>query len=350
MQQFSSTFTENIPSILNEKGISLILSTYQAGKIVIISSDGEKVYQLVRDFNRPMGIAVYKDMLALAGALNVTLFRTDRELARTYPKKPDVYDAFFYPIAINKTDYIDIHDIAFTKDGLVGVNTSFSCLVKLDGQYSFNPIWKPHFIDKLLPNDFCHLNGMAIDENREIAYVTAFGETTHKEAWRDNKMTGGILIDVRTNKIVLKNLSMPHAPRLYRGTLYMLLSGTEELIKVDVKAGTYQVVAKIDGFIRGLSFKDDLAFVGVSKLRKSHTFGDLEIANKDIKSGVVIVDLTSSEIIGDIMYGNSIEEIYDVHILENTKRANIISYQQSLEQRALITPFGSSWISDELQI
>ncbi len=124
LQKFSSVFSDDIPDILKQKNISLILSTYQAGKVVIISSDGDRVYQLVRDFSRPMGIAIYKDMLALAGALNVLLFRTDKELAKTYPKKPDVYDAFFYPIAINRTDYIDIHDIAFTKEGLVGVNTS----------------------------------------------------------------------------------------------------------------------------------------------------------------------------------------------------------------------------------
>lgn len=348
MQKFSSTFSEKLPIILQEKKISLILSTYQAGKIVIISSDGEKVYQLVREFSRPMGIAIYKDMLALAGALNVTLFRTDKELARTYPKKPNVYDAFYYPTAINKTDYIDIHDIAFTKDGLVGVNTSFSCLVKLDGQYSFNPIWKPFFIEKLVPKDLCHLNGMAIDENREIGYVTAFGETTSKEGWRNNKMKGGILMDVRTNKVILNNLPMPHSPRIYNGELYMLLSGTEELVKVNIEEGSYEVISKINGFIRGLSFKDDLAFIGISKLRNTHTFGDLDISKKEIKAGLIIVDITTGEIIGDIKYGDSIEEIYDVHMLEGVKRANILNYPQSLEQRALITPFGSSWLTDEI--
>lgn len=332
--------------ILNELNISLILSTYQAGKVIILSSDGKNMHQLLRDFERPMGIAIKGDLMALAGAMGVTVFRTDEYLAKSYPNKPNTYDAFYYPTAIFKTDYVDIHDIAFTTRGLVGVNTSFSCLAELNGQYSFNPIWKPYFIQKFVPEDLCHLNGMAVDENDDICYVTGFGNTSDREGWRKNKMTSGILMDVKSNTIIFDNLPMPHSPRIYKNNLYLLLSGSEELIKVDLEKKMHTTIAKIDGFIRGLSFKDNYAFIGVSKLRNTHTFGDLDIVKKEIRAGVVIVDINTGTIVGDIKYNSSVEEIYDVHILDSFKRVNILNYQQSLKHRALITPLGCRWVEN----
>lgn len=349
MRPFHCNYTGRALELLDKLDVSLILSTYQAGKVIILSSDGKNMHQLVRDFARPMGIALKGEMMALAGALGVTVFRTDPHLAKTYPEKPDTYDAFYFPTTQFRTDYVDIHDIAFTKQGLVGVNTSFSCLSRLDGQYSFQPVWKPSFIQEYVPQDLCHLNGMAVDGNEMIRYVTAFGETASKEGWRENKLTSGVLIDVQTGEIVLNKLPMPHSPRIYKGELYLLLSAIEELVQVDLERQSYRVVAHIDGFIRGLSFKDHYAFIGVSKLRKSHTFSDLEIADKEIKAGVVIIDLDTGETVGEVKYENSVDELYDVHILDGVKRPNIINYQQSLRHRALITPFGCGWVENMIE-
>lgn len=346
MRPFDCTYSGQALNILNRLNISLILSTYQAGKVIILSSDGNNMHQLVRDFARPMGIALKNQMMALAGALGVTVFRTDPHLAKTYPEKPDTYDAFYFPTAMFRTDYVDIHDIAFTNRGLVGVNTSFSCLSMLDGQYSFNPIWKPSFIDEFIPQDLCHLNGMAVDEEANIRYVTAFGETASREGWRENKLTSGVLIDVQTNETVLDKLPMPHSPRIYKGEIYLLLSAAESLIKVDLNNQSYRVIAEVDGFIRGLSFKDEFAFIGVSKLRRSHTFADLAIADKEIKAGVVIVNIHTGETVGEIKYETSVDELYDVHILDGFRRVNLLNYQQSLNHRALITPFGCQWVEN----
>lgn len=346
MRPFQCSYSGKALELINKLNISLMLSTYQAGKAIILSSDGTNMHQLVRDFQRPMGIAAKGNMLALAGALGVTVFRTDPNLAKTYPEKPDTYDAFYFPTTMFRTDYVDIHDIAFTKDGLVGVNTSFSCLSKLDGEYSFNPIWKPEFINEYVPKDLCHLNGMAVDEDANIRYVTAFGKTASKEGWRENKLTSGILIDVISGKVLLDDLPMPHSPRIYNGEVYLLLSAAEKLVKADLKNNTYQEIAKVDGFIRGLSFIENYAFIGVSKLRKTHTFSDLDIVDKEIKAGVVIVDINTGKTVGEIKYDTSVEELYDVHILNGFKRVNILNFQQSLRHRALITPIGCCWIEN----
>ncbi len=342
--QFKASFSPEIPRLLEELDISLILSTYQAGKVIVLSTDGQRVTQLLRDFDRPMGIALKGDMLALALRLNVAIFRNDETLAKTYPKKPDTYDSLYFPIALNKTDFIDTHDLFFTNQGLVAVNTAYSCLVKIDGAFSFQPVWKPEFITELEAGDRCHLNGMAVDESGEIRYVTAFGQTDNAEGWRTNKLQGGVVIDVQTNQVIAKGLGMPHSPRLYRGKLYLLSSATEELLQVDIDTGDVHSIAKLDGFIRGLSFKGDYAFIGTSKLRKSHTFGDLPIANKKINAGVYVVNLNTQEKAGEILYEDDLQEIYDVHVLDGKRRPNILNLPMAEQYRAMLTPQGAQWV------
>jgi uncharacterized protein (TIGR03032 family) len=340
-------FSNGLPALLNELNISLILSTYQAGKVIILSSDGEQITQLYRSFDRPMGIAINGDMLALALRMNVTLFRNQRELARTYPKKPDCYDSLYFPLAINKTDFIDTHDMFFTQQGLIAVNTAFSCLVKIDGTFSFQPVWRPPFIKDYTAADYCHLNGMAIDEHGEIAYVTAFGQTTAPEGWRANKLQGGFVMDTRTNEIVTSGLGMPHSPRLYQGNLYVLSSANEELLRIDPATGQAELIAKVEGFIRGLSFVAQYAFIGISKLRKSHTFGDLQIANRKIQAGVVVINIETGEKAGEILYGDELSEIYDVQVLAGMRRPNILNLPMSEQYRAMITPEGARWVMEQ---
>lgn len=259
-------------------------------------------------------------------------------------KKPDTYDSLYFPIALNKTDFIDTHDLFFTNQGLVAVNTAYSCLVKIDGTFSFQPVWKPEFITELEAGDRCHLNGMAVDEAGDVRYVTAFGQTDKAEGWRTNKLQGGVVIDVQTNEIVIDGLGMPHSPRLYRDRLYVLCSATEELLEIDVESKTKRSIAKIDGFIRGLSFKGGYAFIGTSKLRKSHTFGDLPIANKKINAGVYVVNLKTGEKAGEILYEDDLQEIYDVHVLDGKRRPNILNLPMAEQYRAMLTPQGAQWV------
>jgi uncharacterized protein (TIGR03032 family) len=344
---YRASFNNGLARLLRQLNISLLLTTYQAGKVILISSDGEMLTQILRNFDRPMGVALQGEMLAIALRMNVAIFRNDKALAEDYPKKPNTYDSLYFPIALNKTDFIDTHDLAFSRYGLVAVNTAFSCLVKIDAGFSFQPIWRPAFISELDSGDRCHLNGMAVDEKGGIRYVTAFGATDRAEGWRTNKLQGGVLIDVNSNRIVTEGLGMPHSPRLYRGRLYLLSSAQESLLEVNTDNGEISKLATMNGFIRGLSFKQDYAFIGVSKLRKSHTFGDLAMANRPIKAGVVVINLKTRQQVGEIVYGDELEEIYDVQVLDGKRRPNILNLPMSDRYRALLTPQGAQWVVTE---
>ena len=124
---------------------------------------------------------------------------------------------------------LDVHDVGLLKDGrIVFVNTLFNCLATTSDRHSFTPLWKPPFISKITKEDRCHLNGLAMEDGMP-RYITAVSKSDTIDGWRDRRADGGIVVDVQSGEIVITGLSMPHSPRLYRGRLWVLNSGTGEL-------------------------------------------------------------------------------------------------------------------------
>ena len=182
-------------------------------------------------------------------------------------------------------------------------------------------------------------------------YVSALGKGDSRQAWRENIIEGGIIIHIPSNEIIVDELAMPHSPRIYDGKLYLLLSAKEQLICVDRATGTYEVVAEIPGFVRGMAKYDDFLFIGTSKLRKnSSTFKHLEIAEKADKAGVTIVHLPTGTITAQLTYNASVDEIYDIQVLPNIIRPNIMNTYGELHLDAIQLPNGGFWaVSDDLK-
>ena len=205
----TSVYTTNLPAILDHFGISLAVSTYQAGKVILVRSDGGGINTHFRDFNKPMGLAVDGQRLTVGGQNTVWYYRNMPAVA---PKlePPGKHDAAYLPRQVHVTGDIDIHELAWGKDDLWIVNTRFGCLCTLDSDHSFSPRWRPHFVSGLAPEDRCHLNGLAM-VGGQPKYVTALGETDTPGGWRANKRSGGVLMDVDRNEVLLRGLSMPHS-------------------------------------------------------------------------------------------------------------------------------------------
>ena len=137
---------------------------------------------------------------------------------------------------------------------------------------------------------------------------------------------------------------MPHSPRLFGDDLFVLLSATGELIKIDINSGKYDVVVKLDGFVRGMSLHKDYLFIGLSKLRRnSSTFGKLDFAEKANHSGIMVIHLPTGSIAGKITYLSSLDEIYDVHILPDKIRPNILNTITPDYISGLMTPEATYW-------
>jgi uncharacterized protein (TIGR03032 family) len=320
-------YSRSFAAILRHHRISLLVTTYQAGKLVVIGTreGSPELWLTYLNLHSPMGVAVRpeSDSLAVAVETQVWQFGNVPSLAgRLDP--PGVHDACYLPRRSIYTGPIDAHEMAWSGSELWIVNTSFSCLCTLDGVHNFVPRWKPSFITALSAQDRCHLNGLALVDGNP-GYVTALGETDTREGWRAGKAAGGCVIDVSSGAPVVRSLSMPHSPRVRDGELFLLESGRGRLVRADRARCLVEPIAEVPGYARGLAFAGPLAFVGLSKLRSSNapraTFGNLPISERSspMSCGVSVVELASGREVARLEFHAGIDEIFDVQALRNAR-------------------------------
>jgi uncharacterized protein (TIGR03032 family) len=311
-----SVHTTNLPELLARLRISLVVSTYQAGKVIVIRNDRGALNTHFRTFTKPMGLAADGARLTIGGTNTVWYYRNMPALAAKLEPK-GTHDACYLPRRIHVTGDIDIHELAWSRTGeLWLVNTRFSSLCTLDDDHSFVPRWRPPFVTALAPEDRCHLNGLGMQDG-EPAFVTAHGATNEAAGWRPEKAGGGVLIDVRTGETVLRGLSMPHSPRLYQGRLYILESGEGTLAVVDPARHSWTALAQFPGFTRGIAFAGPLAFVGLSKVRESAVFSGIPLVERveERVCGVWVVNLSNGQTLGFVRFEEGVEEIFAVEVL-----------------------------------
>ena len=327
-------------------GGSLVVSTYHVGKVALIGWDGRQITLLLRDFEKPLGVAVQGKRLALATRYGVELFANESLLAPDFlPDQPGRYDALYMPRATYHTADLHTHDIAFCEPDLVLVNTRFSCLARLSAEHSFTPIWRPSFVTDCVPEDRCHLNGLALRDGRPRD-VTALGTTDTPGGWRANKAAGGVVIDVQSQEIVLDGLSMPHSPRWHQERLWLLNSGAGEVLTWDPATRQSSVVCRLPGYLRGLCFVGPFALVGLSKIREKHIFGGLPVQeqNAELLCGVALIDLRKRAPIGMFEFTAGCEEMYDVQFLAGVRRPMIVNLEKPAVREAMSCPESSFWL------
>lgn len=311
-----SVFTNNLPALFRELKISLAITTYQAGKLILARSQAQGMNTHFRNFNRPMGMALQPNRLAI-GCLRTIEYSHNMPDLISRLENPNEHDACFVPRKTHVTGAIDIHEMGWGENNTLWVvNTRFSALCTLDGDNSFVPQWRPHFVSGLAPEDRCHLNGLAMIHGKP-GIVTALGETNTANGWRVNKRNGGVLINVPQNKTIATGLSMPHSPRWYDNRLWMLESGHGTLVNFDPKTLEKTVVASFPGFTRGLDFAGPFAFVGLSKVRETATFSDFPLLERleERICGVYVCHIPTGQIVGFIRFEGDVEEIFAVQVL-----------------------------------
>jgi uncharacterized protein (TIGR03032 family) len=322
-------YSPNLPAILHELGISLVVSTYQAGKIVVLSARDGALAVTFHAFNRPLGLAFREDCLAVASRREVWFLGAAPSIARGI-NPAGTYDSCFLTRYAHFTGEIEAHDLAWGANELWVVNTLFSCLCTLGGNFCFVPRWRPPFISALAAEDRCHLNGLALEEGRP-RYVTALSQTDMRTGWRADKVNTGCLIDVPSGRTLASGFAMPHSPRLHDGKLWLLESGRGRLLRIDRErmnqdglnqdGGAAEVVADLPGYARGLGLCGGYAFVGLSKIRQTSMFGGVPIAEfKDqLKCGVAVVELATGDIVSLFEFKTVAEEIFEVAVLPKVR-------------------------------
>jgi uncharacterized protein (TIGR03032 family) len=342
------SITDSFAEWMARCGGVVAVSTYQAGKVGMFGWDGRQVTLVMREFDKPLGMAWEVGRRAIAGRHQVWHLADAPELAPAYlPDQPGRYDALYLPRVTHFTGDLNAHDLAFGRDGLWLANTRFSCLAQLSEEHSFTPRWQPPFVSELVPEDRCHLNGLAMRDG-EPAFVTALGISDEPGGWRANKAAGGVLIDVESGETALGGLSMPHSPRWHDGALWFLNSGAGEFCRV-APGGAVETVCALAGYTRGLAFAGDVALVGLCRVRERHIFGGLPVQERfpELRCGIALVDLRTGQELGAVDFTSGCHEIYDVLFIPGARRPMVVNVERDVSRQAFTTPAFAYWLRPE---
>lgn len=312
------TASRGFATWLQTQRCGLAFTSYQTGKLFLIGRmpDGRISFHQ-QTYMRAMGVHAQSQRIYLASLFQI--WRLENVLAPE-ERANKAFDRLFVPRNAQTTGDVDTHELSVDRAGrIVFVNTKFSCLCTTSTRFGFRPIWKPPFISKLAAEDRCHLNGLGMEDGLP-RYVTAVSRSDMITGWRERRHEGGVLIDVRNDAVVTDQLSMPHSPRLHEGQLYVLDSGRGFLCRVDPDTGKREEIAFCPGFLRGMSLHNGFAIVTVS-LPRDGTFQGLEL-NEALRKrdgepwcGVLVISLSSGDIVEFIRLEGEIRELFDVAVI-----------------------------------
>lgn len=324
---------------MDRNRLSIAFTSYQSGRLYLIGSDQKHRLSFhERLYQRAMGVVGNGQRLYMGGLYQIWRFENilaEGQLAN------GMFDKCYVPRNAQFTGALDIHELGIRPDGtVVFVNTKYNCLAVPSITHSFKAVWKPEFISKIVPEDRCHLNGLAMRDGK-ARYVTAVCKSDTVDGWRDRRHDGGIVIDIQSNEIVCEGLSMPHSPRWADGKLWVLNSGTGYLGTVDFETRSFVPHTFCPGFLRGLAIKGRYAAVGLSKPRYERFEGldlqkNLEEKDSEAWCGVQIIDLESGTVVEWLRLDGPVTELFDVAFLDNVKCPMALG-QRSPENLSLVS-------------
>ena len=324
---------------MHQRQLSVAFTSYQSGRVYMVGAEpGGKLSFHERIFQRAMGIVGNRSRIYMGGLYQVWRFENVLQPGQVANK---IFDACYVPRNAQFTGEVDIHELGIQKDGkIIFVNTKYNCLAELSLNHSFRAIWKPPFISKIVPEDRCHLNGLAMVDGKP-KYVTAVCKSDTIDGWRERRDNGGVIIDVETDEIVCEGLSMPHSPRWADGKLWVLNSGTGYLGYVDFESKSFVPHTFCPGFMRGLAMHGNYAIVGLSKPRYERFEGlqlDQNLADKDSEAwcGVQFINLTTGNVEHWIRLDGPVSELFDLTVLPGVRCPMGIG-QQSKENLSMVT-------------
>src|SRR5687767_11716841 len=97
-----SIHTSSFPELLTHFGVSVLVTTYQAGRLVVLRADAGLLNTHFRMFPKPMGMAVRANRIAIGTELEIHEFHNVPAVcARLKPAAK--HDACFLPRTVNAT-------------------------------------------------------------------------------------------------------------------------------------------------------------------------------------------------------------------------------------------------------
>ncbi len=330
LKQISFSSSQHFNTWLMELNISLAFTNARLGKVFLLGTNSEKSLSLFeRSLAMPSAIHYEDNQLFLATAYQLWRFINVLE---NNTATSDGYDRLFIPRGSSVTGDIGIATLNIDAERQpFFVSSLFSCIATTSYEKSFRTLWTPPFISRLVPENRCFLNGMAVI-NKKPKYVSAWTRADSKTAWIADFKNQGVVVDVESSEIVCQNLTMPTSLVIHDNKLWLAHSGAGYLGVVDVKHNTFMPVIFCPGVITGLEIINHYAVVALSKT-SNHRHQDTELGaqlrkrNIEPWCGIFIIDLTRAKLVHWFKIEGTIKEIADITLIEGSIRPSLIGFQ-----------------------
>ena len=104
---------------------------------------------------------------------------------------------------------------------------------------------------------------------------------------------------------------------------------------------SYQPLAALPGFTRGLDFCGRYAFVGLSQVRESAVFSGIQIAERPQAErfcGVWVIDIVTGEIVAWVQFQDALQEIFAVCVVPHRTWPEITNSNIGLISNSFVLP------------
>jgi hypothetical protein len=109
---------------------------------------------------------------------------------------------------------------------------------------------------------------------------------------------------------------------------------------VDLAQRTWQTVAQVPGFTRGIDFVGPLAFIGLSQVRESAVFSGIPLVERlsERTCGVWVVHIETGQTVGFLRFDAGVQEIFGVQVLQNVRFPELMEWNDERMSHSYVLP------------
>lgn len=236
-----------------------------------------------------------------------------------YQSRPVVFvflnEDFSFLSSFSTKDIDDIHSISYFNKEIYVASTGNDSVFQLitDNNYnivSVKKVWRHEKSNLKENSDQLHVNSICHFKNS--LYISCFGHSPGEKYDKDNKK--GHIIDIKSNKVIYKDVGQPHSLNLVDNNLCFLESAEGVLHFIDGPK------INIGEYLRGMSTMNNEIYIGISGKRiksKSKNTLNFKLTSKEEKAEIVVLDKNTLNVKKNIQLGTYGNEIYDIIPLLN---------------------------------
>lgn len=289
-----ATDTGGFGSWLAAQGVSVVVCCGTANRVVVVGQRDGDLAASEAAFDQPRAaVAMPSGGFRLATRYQIWRVLNALEPGRHYRR----HDGLLIPREAHTVGEVRITDLRLDDEGgAVFTSSLYNCVGRSSDAQSFEAIWRPTFTSALVPEDRCHLTGVALRDGHP-AFATACAQSDVSGGWKSELRSGGLILDIASEARVASRLSLPFAPRWHQDALWFVEGGRGGLARWS--GDEVERVAALPGFARALQVRGDYAVVGTSKLRsdsvESLPLGD-RLTEPESRCGLWVVDIRTGKV------------------------------------------------------